>query len=71
MLDGLELLGMGELFENNDLTTFLFDLVCSEESASEGICKSAMFALIGYDPVEVNEVRAFPYRSSQDRYRQR
>ncbi|KAJ9593088.1 hypothetical protein L9F63_027670, partial [Diploptera punctata] len=55
VVGGLEWLGVGELFASNAFTTWVMDLACKDGSITQGMCMNAMFAFIGYDPVEVNK----------------
>jgi hypothetical protein len=50
------MLGIKEFLPNGELTSSILSYICSDRSVIQQVCSTALFALCGYDPQELNTV---------------
>ena len=53
-----EFIGYDEFLPSDELMTFVAEAFCEPYEESQFICNDIMFLLGGYDPEQLNEVRA-------------
>lgn len=52
----VRMLGINEFLPNGKLTSSILGYVCSDGSIIQQVCSTALFALCGYNPQELNTV---------------
>jgi hypothetical protein len=52
----VKMLGVNEFLPNGELTSSILSYVCSDGSIIQQVCSTALFALCGFDPEELNSV---------------